>query len=326
MKKMTLWQLNLILVVLVVGLMLLNLCAGVKWYAVSELWHVNNTLSTHILWSIRVPRLLCVSMVGGLLALSGLLMQSLSRNPIADPSILGVNAGAMLALMVGSLFGLSLSVINTMWLSMVGAAIAFVIVLMIAMTRQGLDVLRFILGGTVFASFVSCLAYAISLLTNTTMQFRNLLVGGFSAATYPHVWLLGGDVIIVLIVITLMRKQLNLLVLDDTTARSLGAKPALTRIGAAVLVVISAGASVAVAGNIGFVGLGIPQIVGYLHPDRVERNVCPTFMLGAAFMLIVDTLGKTLAAPSELPLSALSAICGGAFLFLIIAKGPRVSE
>lgn len=326
MRRIKLWQLNVLLALVLIGVAVLGLCTGVKWESLTLLWRAPASLDGRIMWTIRIPRILSVVMVGALLSVSGLLMQSLSRNPIADPSILGVNAGAMLALIIGSLLGMSLSIVTTIWLSLVGAAVAFTAVLLIAMTRQGLDVLRFILGGTVFSSFISCLAYAGSLLTNTTMQFRNLLVGGFSAVTYAHVRVLCGGLIIVLATILLMRKQLSLLVLDDTTARSLGAKPGLTRVVAALLVVISAGISVAVAGNIGFVGLGIPQMINYVHPDRLERNVVPTVLLGAIFMMVVDIVAKTLAAPSELPLSALSAICGGIFLLLVIMKGARVTE
>lgn len=278
------------------------------------------------MWTIRVPRTLAVAMVGALLALSGQLMQAMSKNPIADPSILGVNAGAMLALMVGSVVGVSLSVANTIWLSILGAAVAFIVVLALSMTRQGLDPLRFILGGTVFSGFISCLAYAVSLLTNTSMQFRNLLVGGFSNANYLQVDFLAIGLLLVLLIILLMRKSLTLLVFDDATARSLGARPGLTRAITALVVVVSAGFSVAVAGNIGFVGLGIPAIIHYLHPDSLECNLLPVLLLGASFMLLIDLVAKTLAAPTELPLAALSAICGGAFLFLMIAREGQVSD
>lgn len=324
MRSARTWQLNVILVSMLIIFMGLNMCGGVKWYSLSQLWQDPATLNYRIMWTIRVPRTLAAALVGALLAVSGQIMQGLSKNPIADPSILGVNAGAMLALILGSLAGLSLSILNTMWLSICGAAVAFLVVLFLSITRQGLDALRFILGGTVFASFISCISYAASLLTNTTMQFRNLLVGGFSGTTFAHVELLTVGLIIAVVMITLMRKSLTLMVLDDATARSLGAHPGLTRMMASVIVVISAGFSVAVAGNIGFVGLGIPQIINYVHPNSLEKNVLPTMMLGAIFMLAVDLVAKTVAAPTELPLSALSAVCGGAFLFIIITKDVRV--
>ncbi|WP_125606133.1 FecCD family ABC transporter permease [Lapidilactobacillus bayanensis] len=324
MKIARLARLNLLLVILLIVVFILNLAGGVHWYAPSLLWQSQHTLAQQIMWSIRLPRALAAALVGALLALSGQLMQTLSKNPIADPSILGVNAGAMLALMLGSVAGITLSVINTIWLSIVGATLAFVVVLMLAMTRQGLDPLRFILGGTVFSGFVSCLAYAVSLLTNTTMQFRNLLVGGFSDTTFKQVIFLVVGLFVVTLMITFNRKSLTLMVFDDATARSLGARPGLTRAIGALVIVISAGCSVAVAGNIGFVGLGIPAIIHYLHPDSLERNILPNLLLGAVFMLLIDFVAKTLVAPTELPLAALSAICGGAFLLIVIAREGQV--
>lgn len=324
MKISKLWCLNLALFILLVLVFTLNLASGVKWYAPSLLWQSQQTLARQIMWTIRLPRALAALIVGALLALSGQLMQALSKNPIADPSILGVNAGAMLALMIGSVAGISLSIIHTIWLSVLGAALAFMVVLVLSMTRQGLDPLRFILGGTVFSGFISCLAYALSVLTNTTMQFRNLLVGGFSDTTFKQVTFLATGLLFVLIIILLNRKSFTLMVFDDATARSLGARPGLTRVIGALVIVISAGFSVAVAGNIGFIGLGIPAIIHYLHPDSLERNILPNMLLGAIFMLLIDFIAKTLAAPTELPLAALSAICGGAFLFIIIARGNQV--
>ncbi|MCI2033477.1 MAG: iron ABC transporter permease [Lactobacillus sp.] len=319
------WALNAGLLAAVLVLATISLSAGVHWYAPSALW-TTRKLVTPIMWSIRLPRALAAAAVGALLAYAGQLMQGLSRNPIADPSILGVNAGATLLLMLGALGGLSLNIINTLWLSLLGAAIAFLGVLALAMRRGALDVLRFILGGTVLSSLITCLSYAVGLLTNSTAQFRNLLVGGFTGATRSQALLACAGLVLVLVITLLAHKELSLMVLDDTTARSLGVDPSRVRLLAAILVVICAGIAVAIAGNIGFVGLGVPQVIAYLHPDRFEKNVAPTMLGGAAFMLVVDILAKTLAAPNELPLSALSAICGGCFLFIILShpRGQRL--
>lgn len=325
MKVSKLWCLNTLLLLLLLFLFFLNMAGGVNWYSPRLLWQSDHTLAQQIMWTIRLPRALAAMIVGALLALSGQLMQTLSQNPIADPSILGVNAGAMLALILGSVAGFSLSIANTIWLSVVGATLAFLVVLVLAMTRQGLDPLRFILGGTVFSGFISGLAYALSVLTNTTMQFRNLLVGGFSNTNFKQVSFLAVGLLIVLLISLFNRKGFTLMVFDDATARSLGAQPGVTRLIGAIVIVISAGFSVAVAGNVGFIGLGIPAIIHYLHPDSLERNIMPNLLLGASFMLLIDFLAKTLAAPTELPLAALSAICGGVFLFIIIARGSQVT-
>lgn len=324
MKHTRLWALNTGLVLGLGALLLLGLAAGVHWYAPTP-W-LGSQLAQQILWTIRLPRVLCAALVGALLAFSGQLMQGLARNPIADPAILGVNAGATLALMLGALAGVALTVINTLWLSLLGAAVTFVAVLGLAMRRGGLDILRFILGGTVLSSLITCLAYAAGLLTNSTSQFRNLLVGGFANATPAQATVLLAATAVIVIIAGCFHKELSLMVLDDATAASLGIDPNRVRLLAATLVVLCAGLAVAVAGNIGFVGLGVPQVIAYVHPDRFERNIAPTMLGGACFMSAMDILAKTLTAPNELPLAALSAICGGAFLFAVISrpKGVRL--
>lgn len=319
----SLWRFNIALLLLLVGLAVIATAAGVKWYGPLTWFHAA-PLTQKILLTIRLPRTLAAMLVGAMLALAGQLMQHLSHNPIADPSILGVNAGAMLALMLGGLAGVSLNIFNTMWLSVLGATGAFVVVLGLAMRRRGLDVLRFILGGSVVSSLITCIAYAVGILTNQTAQYRNLLVGGFANVTMSQVhalfWVMAG----LLAAVACFHKELSLLILDDSTARGLGVRPQRTRLIASGLVVISAAMAVAVGGNIGFVGLGVPQLVNYWHPDRFARNVVPTLLLGASFMLAVDILAKTLNAPNELPLSALSAICGGVFLMAMLKQPHEV--
>lgn len=323
MKRKTLWRFNIALLLLLCVLAILSTAAGVKWYGPLS-WLSASHLTQQILLTIRLPRTLAAILVGGMLALSGQLMQNVSHNPIADPSILGVNAGAMLALMIGGLAGLNLNIFNSLWLSLLGAGVAFVIVLGLAMRRRGLDVLRFILGGTVVSSLITCIAYAVGILTNQTAQYRNLLVGGFANVTMGQVHALLVVMGILLIAVACFHKELSLLVLDDSTARGLGVRPGRTRLIASLLVVLSASMAVAVGGNIGFVGLGVPQLINYWHPDRLERNVLPTMLLGSSFLLIVDILAKTLNAPNELPLSALSAICGGIFLMMMLNRQKAV--
>lgn len=325
MSQNRLWRLNVALFLLLCLLAILSTAAGVKWYGPLH-WFTAAPLTKQILLTIRLPRTLAAIFVGGMLALSGQLMQNVSHNPIADPSILGVNAGAMLALMIGGLAGINLNIFNSLWLSLLGASLAFVLVLGLAMRPRGLDVLRFILGGTVVSSLITCIAYALGILSNQTAQYRNLLVGGLANVTMTQVKALLIVTMILIIGVVSFHQELSLLILDDSTARGLGVRPGRTRLIASLLVVLAAAMAVAVGGNIGFVGLGVPQIINYWHPDRFERNVLPTMLLGASFMLAVDLLAKTLNHPNELPMSALSAICGGIFLMAMLHRKSEGRE
>lgn len=315
--RATIVRVALVAVVLIA--ILLDIFGGTRWYSVSDLWRPSTKLVGEVIWQIRVPRALAAAMTGMLLALAGLLLQTVSHNPLADPSIIGVNAGANLAMIVGELLGISLTILNAFWLSLVGALLAFVVVIGLSMSGHGFNPLRLLLGGTIFSGFISSISYAVSFITNTTQQFRVLLVGGFSGANYQQVLLLGIVVIIVLGGAVMFQTELTLLGLDSKTSVGLGVSFKRLMIVAVVLVVLAAGSSVAVAGNIGFIGLGIPQIVNFVHPGSFKSNLAAVALCGSGFMLIADLIAKTAISSVELPLSALSAIVGGVVLFIIVA-------
>ncbi len=262
--------------------------------------------------------------MGMLLAIAGLLLQTISHNPLADPSIIGVNAGANFALIIGQLCGFSLTILNSFWLAIVGALAAFCVVIGLSMNRRGFNPLRLLLGGTIFSGFISSLSYAVSFITNTTQQFRVLLVGGFSGANYQQVGWLSLIAIVVVAGIWTFKTAFTLLGLDSRTTVGLGVSYKPLMIMAVILIVLAAGGSVAVGGNIGFIGLGIPQMIQFIHPGSFRDNLLPIALCGADFMMLADLIAKAAVPSVELPLSALSAIVGGCVLFLIVAFRRRV--
>lgn len=320
------WQrhLTIILVGLLVIFAGLNLLGGAHWYGISSLWQSPNSLVGKVLWDMRVPRMLASILVGALLAISGLLLQTISHNPIADPSILGINAGANLALIVGGVMGIGMTVLNTVWLSLIGACLAFVAVMGLSISKHGASPLRLILGGTVFSGFISCLSYAVSVVTNTTEQYRNLLVGGFSSSTYGQVVLLGIVLAVVLVGVLAYRSGFTLLAMDQQTTHGLGVRTSQLWIVAAVLIVLATAASVAVGGNIGFVGLGIPQLIQVLRPGSFRQNLIVTLLAGGTFMTLADLIAKAAVPTVELPMAALSALCGGCLLFIMVVFSRQV--
>lgn len=311
-----------------IGLLLisavLNVLGGPHWYSVTALWQPPTELISNIIWGMRVPRMLASVMVGALLAVSGLLLQTIAHNPIADPSILGINAGANLALIIGGVIGIGMSIGNTIWLSLIGAGVAFTVVLGLSLSHHGIEPLRLILGGTVFSGFISCLSYAVSVVTNTSEQYRNLLVGGFSSVTYGQIWLLAGALVIVIISVVTCSTGFTLLALDEQTTQGLGVATGRLWLIAAGLIIIATGVSVSVGGNIGFVGLGIPQLINVLRPGSFKQNVGSTMLAGAIFMTLADLIAKTAMPSVELPLAALSAMCGGCLLFIMVLLGRQV--
>lgn len=311
-----------ITVVLLVGIAV-NLFGGAHWFSPLALFTPGGT-EHQVLLGMRLPRTLSTLMVGALLSVGGLLLQTVSHNPIADPSILGINAGATLALVIGGVSGIALTVSHAALLAIIGAGLAYLVVIAMSVAGNGVDPLRLLLGGTVFSGFISCLTYAVSVVSNTTQAFRNLLIGGFSGVGYPQVTLLLGASLIVLAITWINRSSFSLMALDNQTFKGLGASQPVLWVLASIVIMVAAASSVAVAGNIGFVGLGVPQFVNALLPGSFKQNLVPTLLSGAAFMTLADFCAKTLVAGTELPLAALSAIIGGIALFGIVAFGQKV--
>ncbi|MDC4184764.1 iron ABC transporter permease [Loigolactobacillus coryniformis] len=311
-------RIYLILIILLIGGFIINLCSGPTWFSPLTLVHPKAGLQTQTILSVRLPRAITSVLVGAELAVAGQLLQTISRNPIADPAILGVNSGANLALIVGTVLGIPFTIGARFGLALFGALIAFCVVLGLSMTRNGMQPLRLILGGSIFSGFLVSVAYAVSLLTQTTAQYRTLLVGGFSGITYDSVWLLAVILLVLLVVIFYLRDSLTILTLNDQLAQSLGSKRNGTRILASLMIVLAAGGCVAVAGNIAFVGLGIPQCIAILSGHRFKQTVGQVLLAGGVFLSFGDALAKSARPPFELPLGALSAILGGLFLFAFL--------
>ncbi|MFD1319229.1 FecCD family ABC transporter permease [Loigolactobacillus zhaoyuanensis] len=240
-------RIYLVLILLLVAGFVVDLCSGPTWFSPLTLIHPQPGLQAQTILSVRLPRALTSVLVGAELAVAGQLLQTISRNPIADPAILGVNSGANLALIVGTVLGIPFTIGARFGLALIGALVAFGVVLGLSLTRNGMQPLRLILGGSIFSGFLVSVAYAVSLLTQTTAQYRTLLVGGFSGITYSSVWLLTAILVILLIVIFCLRDSLTLLTLNDQLAQSLGSKRTGTRILAALLIVLAAGGCVAVS-------------------------------------------------------------------------------
>lgn len=269
----------------------------------------------------RVPRTVIALAVGAGLAVSGVLMQSLTRNPLASPGILGINAGALFMVVVGAvLLGLT-APSQLIWLAFVGAGVAASLVYLLGHEPgRGIVPVRIVLAGVALtAMFVS---FAQGLLILNQERFESMLfwiagsVSGRSLdGVVPLLPLIGAGLCLSL---TLSR-QLNLLGLDDEVTQGLGMKVAQIRIFVGLLVIVLAGTSVAIAGLIGFVGLIVPHIArGLLGTDH--RWLIPgAALIGGALLMGSDTLARLLIQPREVPIGVVTALLGTP-LFLHLAR------
>ncbi|MGC0373733.1 FecCD family ABC transporter permease [Streptomyces sp. SAI-229] len=270
----------------------------------------------------RIPRTLLAVVVGAALGLSGAVMQGVTRNPLADPGILGVNMGASLAVVIGiAHFGLA-SVSGYIWAAMTGAAVTAGFVYAVgSLGRGGATPLKLALAGAAIAAALSSLVSAVVLPRNDISDtFRLWQIGGVGGATYAQL----GSVLPFLaagfVVCLGSARALNSLALGDELAAGLGERVALARAGAALGAVVLCGASTAVAGPIAFVGLVVPHacrlLVGVDH-----RWLLPFSAMGGAVLLTVaDVVGRVVARPSEIEVGIVTAFVGAPFFIHIVRR------
>lgn len=275
-----------------------------------------------IVIELRLPRTLIGLGVGAALALAGCVMQGVTRNPLAEPGILGVNAGASLAVVIAiALLGVAHPA-GYVWFALAGAAVASVLVYALgSVGRGGAAPMQLALAGAVLAALLTSLTSAILVLdANTLDQFRFWAVGsiagrdlGVLIAVLP--FLLGGGVLALV-----SGRQLNALSLGDDVARSLGQRVGLVRLAMAVSVVLLAGGAVAAAGPIAFVGLAVPHAARALVGPDYRWLVPYAALLGPSLLLASDILGRILARPGEVQVGIMTALIGAPVLIWLVRQ------
>jgi iron complex transport system permease protein len=281
----------------------------------------DSSLTDHlIVRELRLPRTVLAVMVGAALGVAGALMQGVTRNPLADPGLLGVNAGAAFAVVFAIWAFQITDVPGLVWFAFVGAAITSVLVYMLgSMGRGGANPVRLALAGAALSALLGAFIGAITLLDQATLdQYRFWAVGSLSGRDTTVTGQLIPFVAVGLIIAFGAGRQLNALALGEEAARSLGAKVNTTRAVSALAITLLCGAAVAACGPIAFVGLVVPHAVRvWFGPD--QRWLMPASALaGAALLLYCDTAGRIVARPAEIQVGIMTAAIGGpAFVFLV---------
>lgn len=283
-----------------------------------------------IVRKIRLPRTLLAGIVGACLSLAGLGFQAISRNPLADPSVLGVSSGASFGLMVAVLLGIagptSNPVVPTLF-AFAGALLAAVLVYAIAQVDGRLPMTMLLLSGVIIGLFfTSCVMLATVVLAAAELQGVVFwLMGNLAPANAGTLLVLTAVLLVGVAVLTRQAPRLNLLALGEEQALQLGVEA--ERVKRAVFVAASlvTGAAISAAGSIGFVGLIVPHAARLLlGPDN--RALVPTSLaLGAAFLILADLGARTIAAPTELPVGVITSFCG-APLFVYLLRRRRGAE
>ncbi|NLM35233.1 MAG: iron ABC transporter permease [Clostridiales bacterium] len=270
----------------------------------------------------RIPRTIFSIMAGASLGISGALMQSITRNPIADPSILGVNTGASLFVVIGIAFFNIGSAKQYIWLALLGAALTAVFVYFIASIGSGgMTPIKLALSGAATSAVLSSLVSAVLLPRSQAMDaFRFWQVGSVSGATWESISLILPFVIIGLIISIAVTPALNILALGDEVATGLGVNTGLIRLVCALAGVMLSGATTAVAGPIGFIGLMIPHSIRLIFGSNLKGLVPLSAIGGAALLTISDVLGRVIGSPGEVQVGIITAFLGAPILIIIARK------
>ncbi|GGF91547.1 ABC transporter permease [Rhodococcoides trifolii] len=274
----------------------------------------------------RLPRTALALLAGAALAVSGAVMQGVTRNPLADPGILGVNMGASLAVVSGiAFFGLA-SATSFVWVAIVGAGLTAVFVYTIgSLGRGGATPLKLALAGAATSAALISFVSAIALPRGDIAGgIRSWQIGGVGGAVFDRIWLVLPFLVVGFAVCWVSARGLNTLALGDDLAAGLGERVALTRATASIGAVVLCGAVTAITGPIGFVGLVVPHVVRLLT-GADHRWLLPLSALGGAALLTgADILGRIVARPAEIDVGIVTAIVGAPF-FIYIVRRRKVS-
>jgi iron complex transport system permease protein len=288
------------------------------------------TIEQSILWLIRVPRILVAALVGAALAMAGAQMQGLLQNPLASPGIIGTSSGAALGAVFALVTGLaSLSLFYLPLFAFIGAFCALFTVYALASWRGTTPMATLLLAGIAVNAFIAaCTSFIITFVWQdyeVAGQIVFWLLGSLESRTWAHVGLISPGLLLGSLLAILYSRELDILLAGQETAHSLGV--AVERVKRIVLTgtALLTASAVAVSGMIGFVGLIIPHIVRLLIGPQHRYLIPASGLTGAIFLVLMDTLARTVHAPQEMRIGILTALIGAPFfLFLLIRERRKM--
>ena len=279
-----------------------------------------DTTETAILWVVRLPRVAACALAGCALAVSGLLLQTATGNPLAGPNVIGVNAGAGFAMLLGLCFAPMAYRLLPLF-CMVGA---FATALLIVFTAQrvGGTKVTVVLCGVAVSALLNAAVSALKLLyPDISVSYNAFSVGGVDGAAFEDLLVPGVLTAAVVLCAAFLAGKLDLLCLGDSLAASLGVRVKRLRVLTLLLASASAAAAVSFAGLLGFVGLMVPHITrAVTGQGSIRRQLPVCALLGSTLVIVADLLGRVLFAPSQLPAGIVTAVLGAPFFFVLLLQ------
>ncbi len=316
---------------LVLGLLILVIClifsvtlgaADISWHTVyTALTDFDGSKDHLIIRTVRLPRSLLAVMVGAAISVSGALMQGITRNPLADPGILGINAGASFAVVIAIfIFGTSAPSVY-IWYAFTGAGITAISVYFLAsLGRSGITPLNLTIAGAAISALLASLITTILIVSQRTLEeIRFWLAGSLAGADANLISQVLPYICIGLILAFLLGRQITILSLGEDIAQGLGQQTLWIKIAAAISVFLLQGSAVAVAGGIGFIGLVVPHIVRFFVGVDYRWILPYSALFGSILLLSSDIIARLVIRPQEIPVGIMTALVGAPF-FIYLAK------
>jgi len=315
------------LVLLILSLVL-AIVTGAVHISVSDVYQSivapGSTDNYRIIYSLRIPRALCAAFAGANLALSGCILQGILRNPLADPGIIGISAGAGLFAMFLMLVAPAMTAFVPL-AAFIGALFAAAVVFFLAYER-GVNPLRLVLAGVAVAAFFGGGMTALSVFFSDKIQGTvSWMAGGFAGANWTHVRMIFPYSIVGIVGTLCYYRKLNALQLGDDVAKTLGVRIELTRGILVALAAVLAASAVSVAGLLGFVGLIIPHVMRLIVGSDFEALLPCSALFGAVLVVVADVAARTLLSPFEIPVGIFMSFIGAPFFLYLLKRRMRHS-
>ncbi|WP_414044230.1 FecCD family ABC transporter permease [Macrococcus sp. EM39E] len=310
------------LIILLALVLLLSFMLGVKNYSLSTIFdamfHYRDISEHNIIRDIRMPREVAAMLVGMSLACGGAVMQGVTKNPLADPALIGLNSGAALGISILFAISSGANFFAVILAGFLGAIVGGTIVLMLGLSKKGgFNTMRIILAGAAVSSLLIAFAEGISLYFKTNQSAMLWSSGGVVGTTWLQLKYATPIILIVIILILLIGHQLTVLSVGDEMAQGLGVNLTMIRIVFSLLTMILAGVAVAMAGSLAFVGLMIPHIARILVGVDYRKLLPVATLLGGIFLVFADILARML---GESPVGAIISIMGVPFFIYLVRK------
>lgn len=305
-----------IVISLIVGAKNIELATVLKTF-----YRFEDNLDMQLVRDVRLPRALSAAMVGAVLGVAGAIMQGVTRNPIAEPSLMGITQGATLFIAINYTTHIFSGVIGNMGAAFLGSLLSGSIILIFSVQKsKNFNPSRMILAGTALSTFLISLAMAIGLLSNMSQNLAFWISGGFRTADWFSVLLVSGLGVIGISLAIFLAPIINTVNLGDEVAVGLGVNPSKVKLVCFSILIPMCAACVAVAGNIAYVGLIIPQIAQQFVGQDYRKIIPSSMGLGAVLLTYSDIGARMINVPYETPVGLFTAIIGVPFFIFLLRK------